>query len=54
MSKDEYSYIFLPKMETIVFIILQIVFARTGSPGRNKPIKTLTETSGLVASRDGK
>ena len=27
---------------------------RTGPPGRNKPIKTLTETSGLVASRDGK
>ena len=26
MSKDKYSSIFLPQMETIVFIILQIFF----------------------------
>ena len=27
MSKDKYSSMFLPQMEAIVFIILQIVFA---------------------------
>ena len=28
MSKDKYTSIFSPQMETIVFIILQIFFAR--------------------------
>ena len=27
MSKDKYRSIFLPKMEAIVFIILEIIFA---------------------------